>query len=214
MALEISWYGQAMFTIRGEGKTVCVDPVSPETGYEYGQVDADLVLVSHEHYDHNYVEGVRGYREVLRGSGVREFDGLKITGLPCFHDEEAGALRGENTIFTWEMEKMKLAHLGDLGHTPDPETMDTLSGLDIIMIPVGGVFTIDGSQAAGLAALVAPTLVIPMHYSTPHCNVGVDKLDLFVRDFEGDIKRVDERPLRITSGSLPRSTEAWVIPCR
>src|SRR5450756_1902913 len=101
-ALEIAWYGHAMFTISGGGITVACDPVPPEVGYTYDPAEADAVLISHEHFDHCYLAGIKGSPTVIRKAGSSRLDGIEVTGIATFHDAKGGAERGPNIIFTWE----------------------------------------------------------------------------------------------------------------
>lgn len=213
-AVEVTWYGQAMFTISGGGVTVAIDPVPPEVGYRYHPVDADVVLVTHGHFDHGYLEGVRGDPQVVSTGGPVSAGGLDVVGYPAFHDESEGAQRGPMVLFSWEQAGLKLAHLGDLGDRPADDVMESLAGLDVVMIPVGGVFTIDGKEAALLSAELAPAVVLPMHYGTPDCVIELHPVDDFTRSFAGEVRRVPDRPVVISCGSLPAETEAWVLRYR
>jgi len=211
-ALEIAWYGHAMFTISGGGITVACDPVPPEVGYTYDPAEADAVLISHEHFDHCYLAGIKGSPTVIRKAGSSRLDGIEVTGIATFHDAKGGAERGPNIIFTWEQAGFSLAHFGDLGLMPGPEILSGLSGLDIAMIPVGGVFTIDGGQAARFAQDLAPAIAIPMHYKTLACSLQIQELGAFTGSFSGPVREVEERPIVITRDALPSTTEVWVLP--
>lgn len=210
--LELTWYGQSMFRLAGGGLTLVCDPTDPQTGYTYDPVTADLVLLTHQHYDHSFMNGVKGNPLVIRKPGTTDAVGLEVTGIRTFHDASGGKQRGENIIFTWEQAGLRLAHLGDLGEIPGPEELAPLKGLDMVMVPVGGVFTIDAGQAVGLISDLAPRVVFPMHYGTPACNIPLDPLDEFTGRFGGPVRDQSVRPLAISSGSLPVSTEAWVVP--
>jgi L-ascorbate metabolism protein UlaG (beta-lactamase superfamily) len=213
-ALELTWYGQAMFAVSGGGVTVVVDPVPPEVGYRYDPVAADLVLITHGHFDHNYLAGVSGNPRTISASGSFDVSGLKVAGIDSFHDPNRGAERGPIVIYSWEQCGLKLAHFGDLGEEPGPDIMKRLKGLDIVMIPVGGIFTIDGEQAARFARNLAPAVVVPMHYGTRDCAIPLDPVDEFTRRFKVPSREVAERPLIVSRSSLPSSTEVWVLPYR
>jgi L-ascorbate metabolism protein UlaG (beta-lactamase superfamily) len=210
--LEVTWYGHAMFTVTGGGVTVATDPVPPEVGYRYDPVPADVVLVSHSHFDHGHIAGIVGNPEVIRTSGNFAVAGLSVTGIDSFHDSKGGSERGPNVIYVWEQGGMRLAHLGDLGEVPGRDVLDRLGRLDVAMIPVGGVFTIDGDQAARLAAELAPSIVLPIHYKTQECSVPLDTIDNFTSSFDGPVREVAERPLHVDRDSLPAQTEVWVVP--
>ncbi len=211
-SLRITWFGQAMFRVSGGGATVVLDPTPPETGYRYDPVSADVVLRSHDHYDHDYLRGVRGEPQVIRDSGAFEVRGLEVRGTDSFHDAKQGAERGRNVVFTWSQAGYRLGHLGDLGHMPDDDLAEALSRLDILMLPVGGVFTIDAAQAVDLVERLAPRVALPMHYGTPDCNIPVEPVDGFARLFKGAVREIAERPLVVTTGSLPAGPEVWVLP--
>lgn len=209
--LELTWYGHAMFGVTGGGMTVVVDPVPPEVGYVNDPVAADVVLISHSHFDHGYVDGVTGDPRIITASGTFEHGNLRFTGIESFHDSSSGGERGPNVIFTWEQAGLRLAHLGDLGDVPGPEAMAALRGLDLLMIPVGGVFTINGKRAAELLRGLAPSIAVPMHYRTADCNIPIDPVAEFTARFDGAVREIDERPLKISRGSLPAETEAWLL---
>lgn len=210
--LEITWYGHSMFAIAGGGVTVVVDPVPSEVGYRYEPVAADAVLVTHGHFDHSFLAGVTGSPRILNESGELDVGGVVVDGIDSFHDSRRGKERGTNLIFTWEQAGFRLAHLGDLGDFPETATLDRLRGLDIAMIPVGGIYTIDGEQAVRLAADLAPAIVIPMHYGTPACAIPLDPIDKFTSRFPGPVREVTGRPLVITREAMPSASEAWIVP--
>jgi L-ascorbate metabolism protein UlaG (beta-lactamase superfamily) len=210
--LQITWYGQSMFAVSGQGVTVVVDPVPPHVGYQYDPVAADVVLVSHGHHDHTYTDGTTGNPRIIKDSGRFEAGGLNVTGIDCFHDSVNGRERGPNIIFTWEQSGFKIAHFGDLGHELEPEVMRKLEGLDVAMLPVGGVFTIDGEQAARISLDLAPSVLIPMHYLTPEIEIPLRPLKEFTQSFTGPMRVISDRPLTISRDSLPAATEVWIVP--
>jgi L-ascorbate metabolism protein UlaG (beta-lactamase superfamily) len=210
--LEITWYGQAMFSIAGAGTTVVVDPTPPETGYSYDPVDADIVLVTHTHFDHNFTAGVAGSPKVINASGKFDLGGIEVRGIDSFHDSAGGAERGNNVIYTWEQAGMRLAHFGDLGHMLKPEAVKRLLKLDVAMIPVGGVFTIDAEQATRLIRDLEPSIVLPMHYGTADGKVPVEPVDEFARRFSGGVRTVETRSAVVTPDEVPVSTQVWILP--
>lgn len=149
-SLLIAWYGQAMFSVSSTEATVVIDPTPPETGYRYDPVEADIVLVTHTHFDHYYLQGVAGNPKVVNASGKFDLGSLKAQGHDTWHDARGGEERGPNVVYTWEQAGMKLGHLGDIGHVPPRNVTKVLLGLDILMVPVGGVFTIEAEQAVRL----------------------------------------------------------------
>jgi len=211
-SLEIAWYGQAMFTTSGAGVTIACDPVPPEVGYSYDPVDADVVLISHGHFDHGHLAGINGSPKVIKKAGTSRLDGIEVTGIATFHDAKGGAERGPNIIFTWEQAGFSLAHFGDLGLEPGPEILAGLAGLDVAMIPVGGVFTIDGRQAAKLVSDLSPAIAIPMHYKTAACSIPIHEIGEFTGSFSGPVREVTDRPFVITREAIPGAPEVWVLP--
>lgn len=155
--MKITWYGHACFKLEAEGGSVVIDPYAPGSvpGLRLPTLEADKVLCSHGHHDHNYADGVR-----LSGKEA----GLKTGFIPCWHDSEQGRLRGDNLISVIDAEGLRLAHLGDLGHMLSPQQLEALGRVDVLLIPVGGFYTIDAMQARELAAALKPGIVVPMHY--------------------------------------------------
>ncbi|MDD5749132.1 MAG: MBL fold metallo-hydrolase [Actinomycetota bacterium] len=212
--MEITWFGQSMFSLEGGGITVVVDPVSPETGYDAGVVEADVVLLTHEHFDHSYTKAVSGSRKIIKNPGKQEFEGTSFTGIKTFHDPSGGKLRGPNIVYTWKQAGLSIAHLGDLGEMVVEKLKESIKGVDIMMIPVGGVFTIDGKQASTLLRELSPRVAIPMHYKTPACNIGLEKIDGFLNSFSGTSREIKERSVSVSRENLPESTEVWVLSYR
>ena len=181
--MKITWFGQACFEIVTQGGlTLICDPYHPLVGYEAHPRPADIVTISHEHGDHNHTGWIEGTPEIVRGVGTRTVKGVNITGLPSFHDGEGGAKRGPNTVFVIEADGLRLCHLGDLGELPGVELYDGIGKPDVLMIPVGGFYTIDGEQAAFVARSTGARLTIPMHYATGVKETPISAVDCFVRE--------------------------------
>ena len=163
----ICHHGHAEFLLEtAEGFRVLTDPYDAHVGYPMYDVQCDAVSVSHGHGDHNYTQKAQGNIVICDRAGeCRLGDGMKVTGIACWHDDKQGALRGENRIFVFEMDGLRVAHLGDLGAW-DEELARQLHGVDVMLIPVGGHYTIDAKSAAALVKQVKPRICIPMHYAT------------------------------------------------
>lgn len=165
--MEISYLGHSSFKIRSREATLVCDPYdSSMVGLKFPKIDADIVTVSHNHNDHNQTKLVGGNPKIVSGPGEYEIKGISIFGIPSFHDKKRGAERGSNTIYTIRMEGINLCHLGDLGEKLSEEQAGEIGSVDILFIPVGGVYTIDQGEAAEIVSVIDPRVVIPMHYKT------------------------------------------------
>ncbi|MEE8369152.1 MAG: MBL fold metallo-hydrolase [Dehalococcoidia bacterium] len=208
--MEIVWLGHSCFRLRGREAAIVTDPCPPSTGYSIGKPTADIVTVSHSHEDHRYLKPVAGNPVVLEGPGEYEIHGAFITGIQTYHDGRRGAERGGNIAFVLEMEDIRVCHLGDLGHTPTADQVEEMSGADILLIPVGGATTIDGTAAAEVVSLLEPRLVIPMHYGTAASKDGLEPPDRFLKDMEA--KAVEpQAKLTVSRSSLPHETQVVLL---
>lgn len=135
--------------------------------------EADIVTVSHNHPDHNMVSAVGGSPFIITGPGEYEIKGVSIIGVTSFHDDKEGTVRGANSIYRIEMDGLVVVHLGDLGHVLSSAMVDQLDGIDILIIPVGGWYSLDAVKAAQVIADIDPRIVIPMHYGQPELNAKV-----------------------------------------
>ena len=184
--MKVKWLGHASFAITADdGTCIVTDPYEPggfggAIGYGPITEKADVVTVSHDHADHNYVAGVPGAPTVLKGAGAHEARGIGFKGFETAHDSSGGAERGSNVIFTFTMDGIAVCHLGDLGHRLTADQIDDIGKVDLLLIPVGGVFTIDAERAAKVVSSLAPKIVIPMHFKTAKCGFDIDPVDKFL----------------------------------
>ncbi len=174
-ALTLRWFGHAFFLVTSsDGVRVAMDPFG-DIGDSEPEVATDVVTVSHEHGDHNVAERLAGPTAILRGlkPGGADWNSIsydlrdvRITALPAYHDDAKGRKLGLNTIFVVETGGLRLAHLSDIGHTLSEATLDAMRRIDILLVPVGGRFSIDGRQAREIMASLRPRITVPIHYKT------------------------------------------------
>ncbi|MBU0598159.1 MBL fold metallo-hydrolase [Patescibacteria group bacterium] len=200
--MYITWLGQACFKIQGKEATIITDPFEPKIGLNMPHLKADVVTVSHDHYDHNNVKAISGQPFVIDTPGEYEIKNILIQGIPSWHDDKEGAERGANIIYIFVFEEIKIAHLGDLGTTLSQEQLEKIEGVDILLIPVGGVYTIDGKKAAEVISQIEPRIVIPMHYKIPKLKEKINNEDLFCKEMGIKNDNVEQR-LKITKKDLP-----------
>ncbi|MCA9301948.1 MBL fold metallo-hydrolase, partial [candidate division WWE3 bacterium] len=176
--MEITYIGHSCFKIKGKNISLVIDPYDPTMlGYKLPTLSADAVLLTHDHPDHANVQGVKDYRLVISAPGEYEISDVFVYGLQTFHDESEGSKRGNNTIYSIEIDDFSLMHLGDLGHILSAETLEKIGTVDVLMIPVGGVYTIDSAAAVKVISSIEPGIIIPMHYQTADLKMAGDKLD-------------------------------------
>jgi len=193
--MQIIWRGQSCFEmLSSQGKNnhvnIVVDPFDEATGLRVPKMEADILLVTHDHHDHNNVKAVGGNPFLIQGPGEYEVKGAYVQGIDSFHDESQGKERGQNTIYTIEVEDLRICHLGDLGQKElTPEQVEKIGEVDILMIPVGGVYTISAKEAVKIMSQIEPNIVIPMHYQIPKLKVKVEGLDRFLKTM--GIKKIE-----------------------
>ena len=165
--MDITYLGHSSFRLKGKGAVVVTDPYNSEmVGLKFPKhTVADIVTVSHEHQDHSDTAQIEAAPFVIRGPGEYEVKGVEVVGLGVYHDSEKGAKRGKNTVYRIAIDGLSVVHLGDLGHALSSGEIESLDGVDILLIPVGGFYTIDAETAAGIVHEIDPSIVIPMHYN-------------------------------------------------
>ncbi len=208
--MEIIWLGHSCFRIKGKEATIVTDPYDKTLGYPMKKPAASIVTMSHSHPQHCFLEGVTGNPRVVSRPGEYDISNVSIYGIPTFHDNEKGQKRGKNTVFFMEIDEVKVCHLGDLGHVPTSEQIEQISDVEILMVPVGGVSTLDAAAAAETIGLLEPRLVIPMHYKTDAVKMELEPLEKFVKVM--GLKEVVPQPkLNITKTTLPLETRVVVL---
>jgi L-ascorbate metabolism protein UlaG (beta-lactamase superfamily) len=182
--MDITYLGHSSFKIKTKLASVITDPFDPkEVGLKYSATEGEIVTVSHNHLDHNVVDKVTSIKKIIDGPGEYEILGISIMGYRTFHDAKDGAERGENTIYVIEAEGLRIVHLGDLGHPLSNDLIDEIGDVDVLMIPVGGFFTIGPKEATEVVSKIGPSFVIPMHYKASGMNLGLGDKLLQLEDF-------------------------------
>ena len=185
--MQIAWKGHACFHIiaqrvKQEQVKIVIDPFDPSIGLRLPSMEADVVLVTHNHSDHNNTKGVKGEPFVISSPGEYEIKDIFVQGIPSFHDNSQGKERGMNTIYTIEVEGIRVCHLGDFGQAElSAEQVEKIGNIDVLCIPVGGVYTIGAKAAAKIVGQIEPRTVIPMHYLLPNLKFKLEKVDEFLR---------------------------------
>jgi len=213
--MVIHYLGHSSFRIKGQATSVVTDPFDPKsTGLAFPKVSADVLTVSHQHADHNYIEKVEGNPFIVEGPGEYEIKEVRVIGYPTFHDSSSGSERGQNIMFLITIDDISILHCGDLGHKLTDETLKSMDQVDILLIPTGGVFTIDAKVAAQVTSQLDPGTVIPMHYNRKGLDQNIYKELAGVEDFISQIGEKDVQPedkLTITKSQMPEETQMVVL---
>ncbi len=217
--MDITYLGHSCFKLRGRESSLVTDPYAASVGFSLPRVSADLVTVSHFHDDHNNVSGVSGTarREkpfVIKDPGEYEISGISIFGIPTFHDAKGGAERGRNTVFVIHVDAVSLVHLGDLGHTLSDNQIEEIGVCDVLLVPVGGRYTLDPGKAIEVVSQLQPSITIPMHYRTqkhkPKEFGGLATVEEFLH--EGGFEQAQRlQKLTLAKGSLPEEMQVVVL---
>lgn len=217
--MDITYLGHSSFRIKTKSATVITDPFDPEkVGLKYSPQEADIVTVSHAHDDHDFIEKVSGVKKVISGPGEYEVSGVSIVGLASYHDDKEGSERGKNTIYVIESEGLRLAHLGDLGHTLTDEVVSLMGTIDILMIPVGGVYTIGPKEATEVESKIDPYFVIPMHYKVPGLTLSqqekMEPVEAFLKESGLTVENLPKFSVRKEDIIEDQSTKVIVLSVR
>lgn len=211
--MKIMWIGHACFLLEGRDGRVLTDPFDEKIPYTFLAEPVDVVTVSHEHFDHNAVDRVPGVHEIVRDSSTQTAHGISFVGVPAFHDAEEGSKRGRNMIYKFTLDGISIAHLGDLGHALSQDQIAALTDVEVILVPVGGFFTIDADQAADLVAqLPNVRVIIPMHYKTDRLSEDfpIDTVEKFAARMQ-NVRRIGNAEVTLTHSDLPAKPEVWIL---
>jgi len=211
--IKIKWLGHAAFLITSDTNIkIITDPYQAGGGIKYAPITekADYVTISHQHFDHNYTNDIRGNPIIIRGVGLHQEELFTFKGIDSFHDDRDGELRGKNTIFCFNVNDINICHLGDLGHLLSQDKIEEIGKVDILLIPVGGTYTIDANQATDLCKNINPKVITPMHFKTPKLNFPITDARPFISGKE-NVKELDSSEIEITKQQLPVNTEIIVL---
>jgi L-ascorbate metabolism protein UlaG (beta-lactamase superfamily) len=211
--MKIKYLGHAAFIISSDGGVkIITDPYATSPDLTYGEIKttADIVTVSHDHLDHCNVAAVEGNPQVMRRAEVSSAKGIRFRGIKSYHDNEGGRMAGNNIIFCFEVDGVKLCHLGDLGHLLDDKQLREIGSVDILFIPVGGYYTIDAKTATEVCDQLKPGVIIPMHYRTDKGLAAIAGVEEFLRG-KDKVKWLDTSQLEFKAGRLPDAGQIIVL---
>jgi L-ascorbate metabolism protein UlaG (beta-lactamase superfamily) len=211
--MEITWFGHSCFRLRDRAATVVTDPYGKDIGLLLPRVRADVVTVSHDADDHNYIKGVKSGFKALTGPGEYEVSGVFVTGLELRGERKKGKgpEKPRNTVFLFEFEDLTVCHLGDLDHVPtQAQVEEALGEVDVLLIPVGGSESLNAAQASEVVSLLEPHIVIPMHYKVKDLTLKLDPVSKFLKEMGLD-KITTQETFKVSRSGLPEETQVVVL---
>jgi len=211
--MEIKYLGHAAFVVISDsGLKIITDPYGTSPDLTYGEINepADVVTVSHDHFDHCNVAAVGGNPRVLRRAEVSTAEGVRFKGVASYHDDEGGRMKGNNIIFCFEVDGVKVCHLGDLGHLLDDKQKAEIGRVDVLLVPVGGYYTIDAKTATEVCDQLKPGVIIPMHYRTNKGLPNIAGVEEFLRG-KDKVKWLDTSQVEFKAGELPNAGQIIVL---
>ena len=211
--MKIEYLGHSSFKLtESTGTSVVCDPYDSAVGFEMKNVRADAVTVSHGHFDHNNIKAVEGDPIILDKECSYDLPGVEIDAIKSFHDRQRGKQRGENLIFKFRMDGIDVCHLGDLGEDCSSELIDLLLPVNVLLIPVGGNYTITAEMAKEYVDRIMPDIVIPMHYKAKDCKIDIDKVDEFISLFDEEcVEEIDGSELELMRSDFNGETKVVVL---
>lgn len=211
--MYITYFGHSCFKLQDktgpDAVTLVTDPFDKAVGLKVPHSEADILTISHDHHDHNNKEAVRGNPFIIDMAGEYDVKGVSIEGVESYHDDKEGSERGLNIIYRIDIDDVSIVHLGDLGHVLTSKNLDRLAGVDVLLIPVGGKYTLDAKKAVEVVSQIEPRIVIPMHYKTGDSKVDIEGVEKFVKEL--GIKPRQEDKLRISKKDLPQDDMELVV---
>ncbi|OGN02631.1 MAG: hypothetical protein A2655_02820 [Candidatus Yanofskybacteria bacterium RIFCSPHIGHO2_01_FULL_43_42] len=209
--MTITWFGQSCFRIEAKEGSILIDPFSKDIGLKPPRIKDDLVLVTHKHYDHNNTEGADSQTTmIVDGPGEYEKMGMYVRGILSYHDKSKGQERGLNTIYVIKTEDMTMCHMGDFGQDKFEEhQLDDIGDIDILMLPIGGRYTVDYKEAIEVVGQIEPKVVIPMHYKVKDLKIDIDGPDKFIKELGLTPEKVDK--YKIAKKNLPAEEVKLIV---
>ncbi len=211
--MKLKWLGHACFLITSKtGVRIITDPYSAVQGVRYAPIKeaADIVTMSHDHFDHNAVASLAGKPELIKSSGIKAVKGIQFKGIGSYHDDSSGKKRGSNIICCFAVDGIRLCHLGDLGHALDSGQIKEIGIVDVLLVPVGGFYTIDAKMATQVCNDLKPKVIVPMHYKTPQLDFPIAGVDDFLAG-KKSVKKLDTSEVELTASALPSAAEIIVL---
>ncbi len=211
--MKIEYLGHSSFKLtESTGTSIVCDPYDGSVGFEMNRVSADAVTVSHGHFDHNNTALVDGDPIILDRECSYDLQGVEINAIKSFHDRQRGKMRGENLIFKFRMDGIDVCHLGDLGEDCSSELIDLLLPVNVLLIPVGGNYTIDAEMAKEYVDRIMPDIVIPMHYKSKNCKLDISRVDDFLSLFDDScVEEIDGSELELMRSDFDGETKVIVL---
>lgn len=209
--MKIKWLGHSTFLITSDsGVKIITDPYTVDKSIFYGEIKetADIVTVSHDHFDHNNTSAVKGSPVVLRDAG--QVKGISFKAVAAFHDSSGGKQRGKNTIFCFNVDGMNVCHLGDLGQMIDDRQIAAIGQVDILFVPVGGYFTLEPDDISKVVEKIKPKLVLPMHYQTEKISLPLSGIDKFLNG-KVNVEKLDSTEVTVGPEKLTGTTKIVVL---
>lgn len=212
--MYITWLGHSSFRLQdkigADGVSLVTDPFDPAfVGLKWSSLEADIVTLSHQHQDHNYLKGIKSSPFIIDSAGEFEHKGIYVEGVDSWHDQAEGKERGSNVIYRIEIDNLTVTHLGDLGAVLDAKQIEHLEGTDILLVPVGGKYTLDARLAVEVINQIEPRIIIPMHYAMAGMKIELAPLDKFIKEL-GLPPRYEDK-LKMSKRDLPSDNSELVI---
>jgi L-ascorbate metabolism protein UlaG (beta-lactamase superfamily) len=213
--MKIKWLAHAAFLITADsGTRIVTDPYETNERHRYGDITetAEIVTVSHGHGDHNNVAAVNGNPQVLDSTEVKGIKdrSIKIKAVLTAHDDAGGSKRGPNIIFCFEVDGVNICHCGDLGHLLTDEQVKAIGKVDVLMVPVGGAFTVDAAAATRVCEQLKPRIILPMHYRTDKISIPIGGVESFLKG-KSNVSRSDGSEIEVKAGKLPASVQIMLL---